>query len=304
MQSRIAGIVAAAWIGLTTSPGAAETISFRFAPPDGTNYVQTLVTVRERDLEGMQKQVDRSEAQTAFSIKHDGAGYRIAATPMSLRLTRNDQVVQDPVSSLLQGMVVTYVIDRDGHLKELRGYETLAEKMQATLPPEIAKALAPLLNEKTLVARETAEYNGRIGDFAGKEFTVGESTDSEVLYGLPNGKSLKYYMRTTVKGLEACPPGRCARIEVSYNSDASALGKSVVDATAGLVKAAPGGDAALPTSVSSKVSGSASRLIDPNTMLLYGEKLSRSVSMLLDVPGKGEVPSHLSETREYTFSYH
>lgn len=305
MQSLRMPVAALAALLLASFPApraAAETVTFHFAPPDGTNYVQTLITVREKHLEGVTDQTDRSEAKTAVSIKRSGDEYLIAATPLSNTMTRDGKAVQDPISALLHGLSITHVIDANGQVKEIRGYETLAERMSKGLPPEIVKALAPLLNEKTMVARETAEWNGRIGEFAGKTITIGEPTDTEVPFRLPSGESLKYYMRTTVRGLEPCPAGMCARIEMTYNSDASQLGKAVGKTIVNLAAAA-GKDLPDTKVTQSDVSGSASRLIDPKTMLLYGEKLARSVTMQMTVPGKGKVPTRMSETREYSFDY-
>lgn len=282
----------------------AETISFHFAPPDDTAYIQTLVTEREREIEGMAKQVDRIETRTAYAIKRDGSDYIIAATPMSSQTTRDGQVVSDPIQNLFQGSPITFVVAADGKLKEVRGYDALTEKMQKSLPPEIAKALAPELNERMMVARETAEYNGRIGNFAGKDYTVGETIDEASTYQLPGGESLKYSLHTTVKGLEPCPPGKCARVEVTYDSDADAVGKAVLDTVNEVAKVVPGGNDKAPASIGgTKVAGTGSRLIDPKTMLIYAESLSRNIRMRLEVPGKGKVPSQLSETRTYTFEY-
>ena len=46
-------VVLSASAGWAEDAGGSTSISFRFAPPDGTEFVQTLSTTRENRLEGL-----------------------------------------------------------------------------------------------------------------------------------------------------------------------------------------------------------------------------------------------------------
>lgn len=287
--------------------GAAQTFTFRFAPPDGVRYVQKLVTTRERVLGEHGQQVDRAESETAVTMTRVEDGYVMTATPTSMKMSRDGQPIQDPISELLAGMVITYRIGQDGQVQNIGGYDQLLEKIEATFPPEVATALAPVLSEETLVARETAEWNGRIGDFAGQSFAVGDVLEAEVPFTLPNGESVVYSTRTIFSGIEPCASqsGTCVRVDLAYDSDAGALAGMASDVASDVASAA-GLEAERQPAASepgARVSGTGSRLIDPQTMLIYDETLERTIRMNIDLPGQGEVPTTLTETRQYAFEY-
>lgn len=284
--------------------GDAGRVSFRFAPPDGTECAQTLSVTRTQLFAGLGRQVDQWESVTKLAFERSDDGYTATATPVSLELRRDGRPVQDPLRELLQDIVIRYRIGADGRIRSVEGFEELREKVQAAFPPEVAATLAPLLSEEALVAREKAEWDARIGDFAGREFVLGEAIESELPFTLPNGKSLVYTTRTSVEALEPCAAGSCARVAVRYDSDAAGLAEWVGE-TAGAIRGAVAGStsgsvAPAPGS-GSRVSGSATRLIDPATMLIESETSARDIEMTLEVPGEGPVDATVSEERSYRF---
>ncbi len=277
-----------------------QTFRFRFLPPDGTEFVQKVVTKRDKIFEGLGRQTERSASKTAISIRRSEAGYVMTAKPVSLKLKRNGKPVKDPLTKLLQNTVVTYRISEGGQIQSVEGYGELADQALRSLPPESARAVAQALNEDALVARETAEWNGRIGDFAGGEFTTGQSIDAEVPFTLPNGEALTYFTTISFPGFEDCEAGSCVQVEQRYDSDAAAFGRLAGEIAKG-VAGEVGGEA--PSVSDSRISGSASRLIDPATMLIYAETLERTIRMTVDIPGRGLVPATLKEERRYSFDY-
>lgn len=294
----LAASVLSAWAGAPKNP---DMISFRYAPPDGT-FIETITMRREKIFEGMSSQVDRRESKANITIRHSDDGYLVTAKPLSMEMTRDGKAVRDPLSELLKDVVVTYRIGRDGHIEEIDGYGDLLEKVRESFPKPVAESLAPILNEQALTSREIAEWNGRIGDFAGSEFQVGESISAEVPFTLPNGVSIVYFMETSFPGWEPCPAGSCARVVVQYDSDATALQQKLMGTLAKLTAGAESKPA--PPSVSgARIEGSGSRLIDPSTMLIYEESVSRTMRVTMEVPGRGPVPVTVKEERTYSFSY-
>ena len=285
-RAALAPLLVCAGLALAAG-GDAERVSFRFAPPDGTDCTQTLSVTRTKVFAGLGRQSDRWESVTRLVFERSGDGYTVTATPLSLEMSRDGQSVQDPVRDLLQDIVIRYRIGSDGRIRSVEGFEGLREKIQAAFPPELAVTLAPLLSEEALVARERAEWDARIGDFAGREFALGESFESELPFTLPNGESLVQTTRTSVPGLEPCAAGSCARVSVRYDSDAAGL--------AGEAAGAPG--------AGSRVSGTATRLVDPATLLIQSETGSQTIEMTVEVPGQGPVPATLTEERSYRFEY-
>jgi len=289
----------AAWADDADGP---KKISFRFAPPDGTELVQTLRTTRENELEGLGRQADQHAAETEITYRHSEDGTVMTSKLLSIETTRNGKQVKDPVSELLKATVITYRIDGDGQVEEITGFGSLVTMVEEAFPPEVAKVLAPMLDEQAVVAREKAEWNSTVGDFAGADVAIGDVLETEVPFTLPDGESLVYFARTSFPRMEACPAGSCVRVEVLYDSDAAALDRLATRAAAGIAAAAS--DEAVAVSPSGiRLSGSTTRLIDPSTMLIYEETRERTTKMSVEVPGRGSIPSTMKETRRYTFSY-
>lgn len=278
---------------------AADPITLRFAPPDSLTFVETLVTAREKTYEGLGKQVDSSVARTSVHVERRGAGYVVTATPLSLTGTRNGRPVADPVNDLLAGIVVTYFVGADGQIDSITGYGDLADRIARMLPP--AAAAAPVLSKRSLTQRDVAEWNGRIGDFAGATVTVGQRVDTTSPYTLPSGEAITYAMHVRFSGWESCASAdSCLRIDTEFDSDAAALGGVV----SGRVSGALGtGRDSLTVRPTSRLYGWSHRLVDPRTLLIHGEVTSRTIVMTVHVPDHGDVPVTLKEERRYTYAY-
>lgn len=294
----LAAALAAIAAGPAPAADGAATFTFSFAPPEGTEFVETLATERERAIAGLGRHVDRAETRSVHSVRREGEDYLLVSTLVASRLSRDDQAQSDVASRLLENVAITYRIGADGQIREIRGFDALMRKVEALLPAEVAAALAPALSEKALVARETAQWNGRIGFFAGLSLQLGQTLEGGSHYTLASGESLAYTVRTRLAALEPCPPGQCLRIEVRYDSDAAALDRPAAE-VAGELSAAI--DAAEP--VAARISGSASRLMDPRTMLVYAESSSRAIAMHVAVPGRGRVAAIQTETRRHSFAF-
>lgn len=277
-----------------------EKVQFTFAPPAGTAYVQAVESTRRKHFDGLGSQTDQMKSETEIAIEPTESGYEVVSKTLSVRTTRDGAPVEDPVASLMKEAVVRTFVDGSGVIQRIEGFGGLAEKVAERVPAEVAQALSAALSEDALVARETAEWSGRITDFAGAEVEVGEVFEVEVPFTLPNGSEIVYDLRTWVSGYEPCEAGRCVRIELRYDSDASNLedylessGKALSGLVDGLSFSASG----------PRIVGGASRLMDPSTMLIYHETVSRSMTMEVEIPGYGKVPSRLDEEREHSFAY-
>jgi len=58
-----------------------------------------------------------------------------------------------------------------------------------------------------------------------------------------------------------------------------------------------------PTLEAGRVSGAATWLIDPKTMLIHAETMTRTMWLEMEVPGKGKVPMVMKDERRYEFTY-
>jgi hypothetical protein len=283
----------------------AKMIKFTFNPKNGTTFIQTLTTTREKDLGLFGTQVDESVSTTKITVKKTEGGWEIIAQPLTAVMKRNGQVVEHPIFKLLSKLVITYQLDQQGVLKEIIGYDEVLTN--ALFPPQVVKKVAPLLNADALKQKAISEWNGRIGDYLGKTISLGDSWEAVAPITLPNGTNLNYKITTHFKTLEPCGNIKCLRIEQNYESDV----KGIAEKTNEVIKSLAEGvepnslQEGLPVmkDQGSSIQGTVIRLIDPNTMLIYQEELERTMFLEMELAGTGPIPTKMIEKRIYHFEY-
>jgi len=152
---------------------------FRFQPPDGARFKVQYTQQSVRTLEGQPPTRDESESLTEGSFRRVGNQFEYQPRIVTMSMRRNGVAVNDPTLPLLTGLQVTYVISAEGEATAIRGFDGFDTLLKSRLPPQIAAALAPLINERVLVQRETAEWNARYAEFAGGKFRIGEVIDAD-----------------------------------------------------------------------------------------------------------------------------
>lgn len=281
-----------------------ETIKFVFSPGEKISFIQKLSVKKEKDMGDEGKQLDESISTTKITITRTKDGWDVLAKPIDVSMTRNGKEVNDPIATLLLSAVITYKLDTFGNILDVEGYERFIDRISKQLPPDIFQQLAPVLNIDAIKTKEIAEWNGRIGDYIGAEVKIGDRFSAEVPFQLPNGSTINYNVNTSIAAMEPCAKSQCVRIEQVYDSQTDELAKLSGNVLSNVTKAiAPEIEKGKPESNTSTISGNVKRTIDPKTMLLYGEELTRVISMKMDVPGTGSSSLKVIETRVYEFLY-
>jgi hypothetical protein len=281
-----------------------EEFVFRFQPPDGTNVRQTYKSERLRTVEGHPAMIDEVEGVAEGKFRHVADGFEYSHKTISYTMRRNGAAYNDPISGLLSKFQITYVISKAGELTDIRGFGEVEKLVKTTMPAQMAAALAPILNEASLVAKEKADWNARYSDFANATFKIGDVIDVQVPQSLPNGETINYTIRTSFPGWEPCPAGICIRLNQIYESDATELAKLVEGVLGSVASAVSAPQIALKVEKeATRITGSLTRLVDPKTMLIYSEQMKRTISMRVQVPGQGMLPTVLKESRTYTLTY-
>ncbi len=280
------------------------TIKFSFSPGENISFIQKLTTLNEKDMGDKGRQLDESVSTTKITITKTKSGWDVLAEPQSISMKRNGEEVNNPIVSLLSSAVITYKLDSDGKIIDIDGYEPFIEGISKQVPPEVFKQLAPVLNVEAMKAKEIAEWNGRIGDYVGAEFQIGDTLVAETPFQIPNGPTITYSIQTSIAACVPCGEKKCVLIEQHYDSQADNLAKKVGDVVSNVSEAlAPETKKPNFGSSSATIKGDVERVIDPETMLIYEEKVSRTITMEMDVPGVGHVPVKTTETRKYEFEY-
>lgn len=250
------------------SAESAETVTFRFAPPDGITYLESVVLTRTLEVQGAAQRTDLQKGQARVRIDRTPDGWTVTGTPVSMSVETDGKPVESPLLDAMKEVVAVYRLDPQGSFLSVQGYEGLLDKVAKSLPAEEVKALEKVLDPASLAAREKTEWSARIGDFAGRTFALGSSWDSEAPFALPSGGEVRLRTRTELAERTRCGGGDCVRLRFRYDSAAA-------DAP--------------------QVSGTGERVIDPATMLIYSEVVERTVPVV-----DGAV---LRERREYAYDY-
>lgn len=291
---------------LVTGVIAQETdpIKFSFSPGEKVSFVQKLTMSKEKDLGNGNKQLDESLSTTKFTISRTGAGWEVLVQPQSITMKRDGKSVENPIVKLLSSAVITYSLGPDGNILDVAGYDAFINSIATVVPPEVFSQLSPVLNVDAMKAKEIAEWNGRYGDYLGVEVNVGDTFSATVPFQLPNGAAIEYDVETSIAALEPCGASTCVRIQQVYDSDARNAAKMSADMVNDLAqKAAPNAPTVTSDDNSASISGNISRLIDPNTMLIYGEQLTRTITMAIAIDGAGSNRAVMTENRNYEYQY-
>ncbi len=294
------------------APGAdpeGERVEFRLAPADGTRFLQTLVTQRNRSLEGIGKEEARAIGQTRYAIAQDDDGFTYSGRLVSSKTTRDGKTFDDPYGLVLTDVTVKLDVSPDGIVRRVHGYDGIRDRVKTLFSDEIATRLAPFVGSGVLAERAIADWRGRIGDYVGLTVSIGDTRTERQRYEIPGGGAIDYRVETRFAGWSPCDVGRCLRIETRYDSRNDARAESVIrgatlseynEQPAG-VESASGKTAPAKRSELPRIAGASTRLVDPSTMLIYSETEERTVWATLDISGLGAVK--LTEVSTITYSY-
>jgi hypothetical protein len=297
----ISALAVACCFSLGAEKDSPKKFTFRFNPPDGIEFLQTLTITKVQEIGELRKQTDVNVSKAQIVIRKKPDGYTATAKLLSIVMTRDGKPFNNPVMSVMADLEVTYEFDKEGRLTAVRGFDVLKSRIQDRFDPQMAMALSAFLTEEAMVNKEEAEWNGRIGNFIGRTVELGDVwTDTEE-FPLPMGKTAAFHTATKFAEEKKCGGSNCLRVEFFYHSKPAALEKLVGKTLSELSKAA---GAEVEAEVSGmEIAGSGERLIDPDTMLIYAERIERTVKAQMDVPEHGNVAAVTKETREYEFDY-
>ena len=280
-------------------PAVAQEIHFRFNPSYDV-YISTYKNTRIVNMGELGKQTRVSKAKAKITIDKTPQGYSVIAKPISFTMTQDGQPVEDPITSFIQNMTLTYELDAEGQLLEMRGFEGLIEKLEESLPIELPPQMASLLNEETLVNKSIQEWNARVGSFVGVDVEIGDVWAGVEEVPLPfGGESMKFYSVTKFAEQVVFDNVDCVRLEFAFNTDAEELTDFMGDVLGALTEIVETEEA--PSVSNSEVVGKGERIIDPTTMLIYSETVERTIKTAMTVPGREAVEMIVVEKREYGY---
>ena len=273
MRRVLSGIVL---LGLCASAQAEDRVTFRYAPADALHLVLRQTDREARFLAGRGTQQSTTRASTDFKYSRTEDGFELRTKALSFERRRDERVQEDPVARVLLGQTHVYRIDRDGRLVGVDGFEGLLERVQASLPPDVVQALAPMLDPAMLEAAEKAEWRRRYGGFVGATVSIGDVWEATANITLPSGERLEHPVRTSFAQASGCGDAPCVEILTVSASERAEPGAPVIRYEE-------------------------RRVLEPETMRIHRETLNQSIEMMLQIPGEPNAKAQLTLSREYVY---
>lgn len=290
------------------SPAPAQLIEFKFDPPDGAAWTQTVLHDQRREsADGTSRSlytVVRSRASIRRQSAGAATGFVLEIRPVAAAVFRDGERVRDPAFEAVLTTPVTLRLDAAGRALEVLGYEDLRDRVAAALPrdapPATVEATLRLFDGRALAAREKSEWDGRVARLSGRKAEVGDGWGSYEQAPLPTGDSVTFQSGTKIEERFQCGRRICVRLLFQFDTDEEGVRNFLGDSFDLLPR-----EAARPAGpLEVNVEGGGERVVDPSTLLVRSERAGRTLEVKTPRPGGGEpVTTIVRESREYRYEY-
>jgi hypothetical protein len=270
--------------------------TFRFAPPDGTEYVRTDRRTEELSIVGEPlRQVDRQELRWRTRVGRSGDEYRVTQDLLYVSLARDDETLLE--GKVPEGISATLLLDERGKLAGVTGLERTAETLRSLVAPEKEAEAARVITTDSLADIVATRYKVVFEDTIGRPASPGST------WTLENPPGSFVTSRTvTVTGHEACGAATCARLEVEFQIDPKVVTKAGVDIIRSSMSAA-GEDPSRVSVQSASYQMSGWMLVEPATMLSHGASLTEGGTIEVVGAAGRTVTIQIKGTTDLSYSY-
>ena len=228
----------------------AESVEFRFSPPEGDQQVVTKRHTRAHhhsNQDGEKKVLtDVSETKVRTTAAKSGEGYSIVSETLESSLRRDEHNIASPMLAAMTGLKLTYTISSEGKLESIEGYHGVLENLETKFPPVLMQTIGPLFNEQSLRGQDQAEWHDRIGQFVGKTAEVGKAWTATENYPLPTGGRVLLHKATIFERWVDRGGSRCLQLRFIYHTDPVELAKLANQVTKGTMEIPPDPEPAPP----------------------------------------------------------
>lgn len=249
-----------------------KSITLQFNPPDGLSYKATLKKTVIEDPGKSGGHLEVLISKRRINVRRTPTGFALESVPISTKIVRDGLEVNNSIVSVLQNFLISYDLDSLGRIVAVHGYENLMKNMEARFSSPEIQSFSSIFNEQTFTEGEMGQWNSRIGSLMGRTVSVGKSWEGTEEYPLPTGGKTILHTTTDVLAQVPCGQGNCLKLRTTYRSGNSA---------------------------EVQVSGQGIRLIDPATMLIHSEAITRTMKIRDKTPGQSREPMTITEKKEY-----
>lgn len=265
-------------------PARAQQYTFTFNPPDGTQVLQTNALTETQQSGPKDKTTHSASQQIRILFKKTDTGFTMTQTPL----------LEDGKPSKAKPQ--TLELDAKGNCVALQNMDELRKQMVAKITAKMReqgideKYVDKWLSAKVAEAKDQCqEYYGL---YAGKTVKIGDVWKDTLTMDIDQGITAPVYRTITFAGTVQKDGKTCLRIKYSATADEKALQSAVNKLMAARDKQAKaqGQDPKkLPRIIGMSKTRVSERIVDPATMLDYGETTTIVITQRITMPGQGTI---------------
>lgn len=199
--------------GGPAAQGAADQVTFRFAPPLDKTYLATSKVTTSRTTPRGKTRVNETEIASHVRASRDGQRFLQTFSVISTVNRLDGNLLASPLLRILPGRDLTYAVGADGQILELANFPALLDAVKKAQPPERVEAAAPFLTAEALLARRRAVANPVAGGLVGKTLKIGEKATFPGNVMLPTGEPFPVRFTAVLKKREKTADCDCVRVD-------------------------------------------------------------------------------------------
>ncbi len=299
-MKQILSLLVAVLLAVALAPPAVaqQTYTFKFNPPDGTKLVQTDNITITQQSSPTDKNTRTAQTKTRFVIKKVAAGFALAMTTMP------------GAGAAKKAQTLTLALDAKGSLKSIQELPAMRKEMLAKVTPATRqKGFDEKYVEKvlaTLTAQHKAMCLQYYGLYVGKTVKVGDSWKDTTSISLDQGIAVTLRRSITFVGTVQKAGKTCLRVKYTVQADEKTLQAAVdkmMTQRDKLAKAEGQDPKKLPRILSMSIKEEGERIVDPATLLDYGETVTETRSQRVSMPGKGTLTATATQKKVSTVTF-
>lgn len=278
----------------------AEPVALQYAPANGSTFLVTERLERQTSVDDREPVTDARARVSRLRIRESGSGYENEFTVLSQTMARNGHPVASPVFAAMSELDLVQTLDGSGRLVRVDGYERLRSAMSSTLPDQLARTLAPMVNADSLRLQDEAEYQRVYGEVTGSTFEIGKPVSKAGMHPLPFAGRVPLH---SVSVLERSDDGSGRlRLTSRCHSDPDALASEFESISAeDLLANAAELQAFLPEDhATATVQGTVVTLIDLDGVLIAEQQWSLDYTLGVNEPEGRSRTYQIRETRSFS----
>lgn len=293
----------AAGCGNSATPGKGFLLTF--APPDSINYHAEVLSVRARVIGTDTVAVDTSWSTTTHDMEKTPEGYVVHSRTDSMWVKRDGKIINDPIVNLFSTGKFTHLINPDGQVRDIQGYDELFQKLDTILGPETAAGVRKNINPANLRERDMEEWNNRMGRYAGHEMFLNNPHYDTTAIQVPTGGSLTAFEVSELQDTVRIDTALCAVIRVSMHTDPRQLANLVGSSPSDMVKTFKVSDSTLNALDQGMVSAmmQSTWVVAINTMLSHSYVQKRVIQLKSGMAGPNSQPAAMVELQSKKYTY-